>query len=133
MFDGLNSLELHGDPQILLLFAIIEMLITYEAKGTGDASITNQIRRKMPVLLNRFEEPVPLPKAFGEITQENVWKALYDLRSKLAHGSLADFDKGNHAALKNQKLASGYLREAVKALIRHAICDPQLLRDLKDV
>jgi hypothetical protein len=133
MFDDLSLLAPHSDFQFLALFAIVEMLVTHEPEGNGDASITNQIRRKMPILTRRFDEPIVPPSEIQDASSEKIWGALYDLRSNLAHGSLANFSHGKHAVLKRQELACEYLTSTVAALIRQSIHDPQLLRDLKAV
>lgn len=133
MFDTLKLLPRQSDFEILSLFSIIEMLITHESDGAGDASITKQIRGKMPMLLKRATVAMPTPEVLREVSAEKIWNALYDLRSCLAHGSVANFQKGKHALLKNQKIASEYLRDAVASLINLAIHDPWLLRDLKSV
>lgn len=133
MFDTLKFLPRQSDFEILSLFSIIEMLITHEPEGAGDASITKQIRGKMPMLLKRAVRIMPIPEPLQAVSAEKIWNALYDLRSCLAHGSVANFQKGKHALLKNHKIASEYLRDAVASLINLAIHDPWLLRDLKSV
>jgi hypothetical protein len=110
MFDVLKFLPKQSDFEIMSLFSIIEMLVTHEPEGAGDASITKQIRGKMPMLLKRAVMKTPTPETLGEISAEKIWNALYDLRSCLAHGSLANFQKGKHASLKSHKIASEYLR-----------------------
>ena len=133
MFDTLKLLPKQSDFEILSLFSIIEMLITREPEGAGDASITKQIRGKMPMLLKRAIKVMPTPEVLKEVSAEKIWNALYDLRSCLAHGSVANFQKGRHALLKSHQIASEYLRDAVASLINLAIHDPWLLRDLKSV
>jgi hypothetical protein len=133
MFDTLKLLPKQSDFEILSLFSIIEMLITHEPEGAGDASITKQIRGKMPMLLKRSVKTMPTPEVLKAVSAEKIWNALYDLRSCLAHGSVANFQKGKHALLKNDKISSEYLRDAVASLINLAIHDPWLLRDLKSV
>jgi hypothetical protein len=133
MFDALKLLPKQSDFEILSLFAIIEMLVTHEPEGVGDASITKQIRGKMPMLLKRAVATALLPEALKGMSAEKIWNALYDLRSNLAHGSLANFHKGRLASLKSHKVASEYLRDSVASLINLAIHDPWLLRDIKSI
>ena len=85
------------------------------------------------MLLKRAVRIMPMPQTVEAVSAEKTWNALYDLRICLAHGSVANFQKGKHALLKDHKIASEYLRDAVASLINLAIHDPWLLRDLKSV
>jgi hypothetical protein len=132
MFDASNLLVHHQDAQCLALFSIIEMLLTHkpDAKDPGD-SITRQIRNKIPLINRRFDRPIDFGETFAA-KPEKVWTLLYEFRSAIAHGGEPDFEKGL-VALGSYEKALNFLVHVVKALIRHSLREPQLMRDLKGV
>lgn len=132
LFDDLKSLPHESSYEILGLFAIIEMLITHNPKGedVGD-SITHQMKAKVPLLSKRFRRPLTYSE-FGDLPENKVWERLYQYRSMLAHGSVVTFERGDLSALKTPGDALRFLREAVRALLRHSFKEPQLYRDLKE-
>jgi hypothetical protein len=107
------------------------MLITHNPglKDLGD-SLTRQMKGKLPLLSKRFRKPLNY-SAFANMSEDKVWARLYTCRSCLAHGGVADFKSGDFAALKSQGNAVNFLRQAVRALVRHSFKEPQLYRDLK--
>ena len=134
MLDNLTLLPANSDFQILGLFAIIEMLISHSPKqeDRGD-SITHQLKSKIPLICNRFSKPFDISTFFLNAKSDKIWGALYSLRSTFAHGGLPDFnDMGKHKLLKDQGHAQEFLTELVKRLVRQAIREPQLFRDLRE-
>lgn len=129
MFDELRFLSKDSVFQVLGLFAIIEMLITHNPKGVG-AALTQQIKAKMPLLSRRFDPPLDFSTLLSCKSEEAIWGQLYDYRSCLAHGDSVDFSK-NMKLLKDANTAIDFLKEAVKALLRHYLKEPDLCRDLK--
>ncbi|WP_144161523.1 HEPN domain-containing protein [Paraburkholderia sp. BCC1885] len=131
MLDSLNDLPSNSSFLCLGLFAIIEMLITHnpvlEDRGN---SITHQMKSKIPLLSRRFDRPLPLSEHFGEASSEKIWSALYSYRSSVAHGGVPDFRK-KQQLLVSQENADKFLRVTVKSLIRHALREPDLYRDLR--
>lgn len=132
MYDSLSLLPRNSQFHALGLFAIIEMLITHNPKleDRGD-SITHQMQSKIPLLSKRFEKPLDYPNFFPGETDKRIWSALYGYRSAIAHGGMPDFQK-DHKILRNADNANAFLREMVKALLRHALREPQLYRDLRN-
>lgn len=132
MFDASNLLIHHQDAQCLALFSIIEMLLTHkpDAKDPGD-SITRQIRNKMPLINRRFHRPIDISNTFAA-KPDKVWSLLYEFRSAIAHGGEPDFEKSLNA-LGSYEKALNFLICIVKALIRHSLREPELMRDLKAV
>jgi len=131
MFDSLSLLPVKSEFHVLGLFAIIEMLITHNPKleDRGD-SITHQMQSKIPLLSRRFDRQLDFSSFFGNATEKKVWAALYKYRSALAHGGVPDF-QGDLQILKNANNAKAFLKEVVKALLRHSLQEPQLYRDLR--
>ncbi len=133
MFDSLRLLPANSEFHVLGLFAIIEMLITHNPKleDRGD-SITHQMQSKIPLLSRRFDRQLDFSSFFGNTTEKKIWAALYKYRSALAHGGVPDFHHKDLRILKNADNAKAFLKEVVKALLRHSLQEPQLYRDLRD-
>jgi hypothetical protein len=112
------------------LFAVIESLLTHDPKGGYD-SLGHQIRSKIPLLDRRMEKRLDYT-VFQNANADSLWKKLYDYRSTIAHGGRADFS-GPLNVLKTPKTVSDFLDTAVKALIRHATKEPELVFDLRAV
>lgn len=133
MFDSLSFLLKNSTFHVLGLFAIIEMLITHNPKldDRGD-SITHQMQSKIPLLSRRFHTPLDYSLYFQNGAEKKVWSALYKYRSSMAHGGVPDFAGGELKILKDANNADTFLREVVKALLRHSLKEPQLYRDLRN-
>jgi hypothetical protein len=56
---------------------------------------------------------------------------MYDYRSRVAHGGVADFT-GKLRILRNHEEALKLVKDTTKAVIRHALKEPQLLIDLRE-
>jgi hypothetical protein len=133
MFYALNYLNPFSDFHVLGLFAIIEMLITHNPKleDRGD-SITHQMQSKLPLLSHRFNRPLDYSCFSATSSEKKIWQALYKYRSALAHGGAPDFQGGELQLLKDKRNAKSFLREVVKALLRHSLKEPQLYKDLRN-
>ncbi len=132
MFDSLSFLPQNSEFHVLHLFAIVEMLITHNPKleDRGD-SITHQMQSKIPLLFRRFSKPLDFSNFFPNATEKKIWSALYTYRSALAHGGIPNF-QANLKILKDANNAKAFLREVVKALLRHCLKEPQLYKDLRE-
>ena len=132
MLDDLRNLPRGSKFEVLGLFAIIEMLITHNPKleDKGD-SITHQMRSKIPLLANRFENPLEYTKYFAATKIDAIWSQLYAYRSSVAHGGSVDF-KGKLQALTSAENANKFLYSVVRSLIRHATTEPQLYTDIRN-
>ena len=131
MYDSLRMLSPNSEFHVLGLFAIIEMLITHNPKleDRGD-SISHQMQSKIPLLSRRFRRPVDYQSFFPGANEKRVWTAMYGYRSALAHGGVPDFN-AKLRILKDAPTSVAFLREAVKALLRHSLVEPKLYRDLR--
>lgn len=132
MFHALGYLNRFSDFHVLGLFAIIEMLITHNPKleDRGD-SITHQMQSKLPLLSHRFSRSLDY-SCFCKAPEKKIWEALYKYRSALAHGGVADFQSAELKLLKDNRNAKSFLKEVVKALLRHSLKEPQLYKDLRN-
>jgi Apea-like HEPN len=132
MFDSLHVLHPNSEFHVLGLFAIIEMLITHNPKleDRGD-SITHQMQSKIPLLSRRFDRPLEFASFFHSTDEKKIWSALYKYRSALAHGGISNFQHKELKPLKDANNAKAFLKEVVKALLRHSLKEPQLFKDLR--
>jgi hypothetical protein len=110
------------------VFAVIESLLTHDPQGSHD-SLTHQIKGKMALLEKRFHNPLDY-SCFASAKSETIWGKLYSYRSAIAHGDTPDF-KGTLSVLKDQMTAVSFLDSAAKALLRHALEEPELILDLR--
>jgi hypothetical protein len=127
----LLHLPLYSNAHVLGLFSILEMIITHQPvdKDLHD-SLTHQVATKMALLNRKFERSA-LYHFFEQASHEDVWKALYEYRSKIAHGVRFDFKQGKLQKLKNESAAHGFLNDAVGLLLRLWIEESDFLADLK--
>lgn len=113
------------------LFSVIESLVTHRPhKEDRLDTITNQVRTKLTLLNRRFDYPVNSKTYFDDAKSDTIWSALYAYRSRIAHGDLPDFKKKLHV-LKNPNVVRAYLRESIRELLKKALHEPELLRDLR--
>jgi hypothetical protein len=123
---------LPSDSPLLFLgyFAILESLLTHQPRPTDTIdSITRQVRRKIILLDNRWKPRIdysPFPKS----SPDKVWSVMYSYRSCLAHGGNPDFEKELHLLVDSDS-ALGLL-QTVKAILRQALVEPQLILDLRN-
>jgi hypothetical protein len=132
MLCNLGTLTPNSTFHVLGLFAIIEMMVTHNPKleDRGD-SITHQMKGKIPLLSRRFDRPLPYAEHFGAITTDKIWSSLYAYRSSVAHGGALTSEKGPLNLLGGQQNADAFLFTVVQSLIRHALREPHLYRDIK--
>ncbi|WP_432778269.1 HEPN domain-containing protein [Burkholderia gladioli pv. alliicola] len=132
MYQSLSYLPVESEFEFIGLFSIIEMLITHNPKleDRGD-SITHQMQSKLPLMMRRFSREISTSDYFNpQATVSKIWSALYAYRSALAHGGVADFDRGLHI-IKSADVAKKFLDSVVRGLLRHVLIEPQLFKDLR--
>lgn len=122
----------HDSPlRFLGYFAVLESLLTHAPKPRDPYdSITRQVRNKITLLDHRWEPALDY-RPFGDTSRDKVWTLMYGYRSALAHGSTPEFG-GDLGLLGDHSRALNLLRDAVKATIRYALLEPQLLSDLRN-
>ena len=57
---------------------------------------------------------------------------MYAYRSRMAHGTAANFDDPELRVIRDRQTALTLLIETVKATMRYALDEPRLVVDLKD-
>lgn len=112
-------------------FAILESLLTHAPKPSDPYdSITRQVKKKLALLDHRFPRAINYA-LFGGAAAETIWVKMYAYRSLVAHGGHPEFT-GELTVLGNHQAALKLIKETVKAIIRQALSEPQLLVDLRD-
>ena len=131
-FSEVCKLSMYANLRIVGIFSVIESLITHAPRLTETLdSISHQISGKIILLNKRFEDSIPRPEAFGDVSDQKLWKKLYAYRSKVAHGQEPGFT-GDLALLKDRPTVHNYLFEECQALLRFSIMEPQLVADLRE-
>lgn len=122
--------SLQAPLYVLGVFAVIESILTHAPVDRGD-SLTRQIKAKMNLLNARFSKPLDYSVFGGSPKSDSIWSKLYSFRSAIAHGGEPTFDSGDLQVLKDQRTTVTFLDGAAKALLRHALKEPELIRDLQ--
>lgn len=118
--------------QVIGLFSVIENLVTHSPRLKESLdSISHQLRGKLRLLTNMTESRELLSQHFNESLDTNVWKKLYEYRSRIAHGSKADFS-GDLAVLKSNENVVQFLYSFAKIILLFSLDNPQFLADLKE-
>jgi len=128
----LKTLPQESPLRFLGYFALLESLLTHLPNPSDPyESITRQVKQKIALLDNRWTPKLDYGP-FGGTPAEKVWTKVYAYRSNLAHGGKPDFTRGELAALAGPEQALLLVKETVKAVVRHALIEPQLLVNLRD-
>jgi hypothetical protein len=119
-------------PLIFLgYFAILESLLSHPPRISDPYDmVIRQVKSKLALLNNRFDRKIDYSR-FAGAPAETVWTKMYNYRHSLAQGSTPIFE-GDLAVLGSHAHAVGLLKRTVKAILRQALVEPQLLLDLKD-
>jgi hypothetical protein len=129
-FAYLSGTDPQGRLKLIGHFALIESLLSHAPKPSDPYdSITRQIRGKMTLIGNRSAR-INYSTYFGAAKIDKVWATLYGYRSAIAHGSAADFG-GEFQLLRSADNVLAFIRHATRQLLRFALSEPVLLRDLK--
>lgn len=131
-----QMLDLQGIPpksplRFLGYFGILESLLTHKPNPEDPYdSITRQIKKKIALLNNRWRPRIEYD-SFGGKNAEKVWTMMYDYRSSLAHGDTPNF-QGKLELLGSPDKALALLKRIVKAVVRQALIEPELIGDLRE-
>ena len=119
-------------PLIFLgYFAILESLLSHPPKTSDPYDLViRQLKTKIALLNNRFDRKIDYSR-FSGAPAETIWTKMNNYRNALAQGITPTFD-GDLAILGSHAQALGLLKRTVKAIVRQALIEPQLLLDLKD-
>ena len=136
-FKRLELISYESDFHIFGLFTIIEYLLTRAPKLEDKSdSLNRQVASKCPAANKGFAAPVKAEEFFEAMTEERRWKILYGYRSAIAHGGQVDFARGynqkGYKELRNRDAVFGYLHQFTQRLLKYSLCEPQVVRDLKN-
>lgn len=122
----------HRAPlRFLGYFAVLESLLTHPPQPNDPYdSITRQVKRKLTLLNSRFQPTIDYAP-FGQTDPETIWTKMYKYRSLLAHGVSPTFN-GDLKVLRDHETSLTLLKETVKAVLRQALVERQLLIDLRE-
>lgn len=124
----LRSIPSNSSLFILGMFSILEALLVHNSQVVP---ITHQIKTKLNLLNNRFDYPINFQELFGEVKYEKVISKLYEFRSDIAHGDFSDFN-GELQILGNSERVLSVIHKILKATLKQALKEPQLIKDLKN-
>jgi hypothetical protein len=128
-FETMRTIPPSSPLFALGLFGILESIVTHNPHDEFD-SLTHQVSTKMTLLSKRFSRELPY-KDF-DCEPKTLWKRLYKYRSCVAHGSHADFSRGELRVLESSDRAYRFLMEALKLLLLDLLVEPDLIADLKE-
>jgi len=122
----------HNSPlRFLGYFAVLESILTHSPDPTDPYdSITRQVKSKIALLDHRWRPAIDY-SSFDAARADTVWTKMYKYRSCVAHGGRPDFGR-DLAVLRSDQHALALIKETVKAVVRQALAEPQLLADLHD-
>ena len=124
----------HDTPMWLLShFVSLEALLTHApSPGDPNDSISRQLLISIPLILRRSNE-LDIIKELGiDAPLKTIIKKLYALRSRIAHGNIPWPSSGSSLdALINLNTATMAIRLILKAVLRQALYEPDLICDLK--
>jgi hypothetical protein len=127
----LEAVPSYSPLRFLGYFAMLEEVLTHLPKPTDPyESITRQIKMKVALIDHRCKPHIDY-SAFGKTNIETIWRKMYAYRSCLAHGGAPDFGS-DLQILGNHDRALNLIKQTVKAVLRQALIEPQLIADLRD-
>jgi hypothetical protein len=128
---ALQALPPYSPLTFLGYFGLLESLLTHQPDPKDPLdSITRQVKKKVALLDNRFQRRLDY-SPFAPATPDKIWTKMYEYRSRLAHGGAPNFE-GSIAALGDDKKTLELINQTVKAAVRHALQEPQLIVDLRN-
>lgn len=135
-FIKLADISVHSPFKILSYFSILELLLTtYKPRTSNDNSLSSQLRKKVNLLNNQFDEKIDIKKYFkgsDSNTIDTIIGKLYQYRNDIAHGNKSDFEKELQILKDEKDNIQSFLRSLLKKVLIYSIKEPQLVKDLKE-
>jgi hypothetical protein len=132
-FTDLKMVAKRRPLYVVGLFSIIESLLTTPQEGATGKSLSHQLQEKISLVSKRFRSPLVLANHFAKsetLQLKMIVKKMYQYRSDIAHGNVADFEKSLTVLISHASVCD-FLHTLVRRLIVQAIQEPDLIRDLK--
>lgn len=128
------GLPMNNPMVILSLVAVIESILTHQPKPNDPTeSITRQVSCKMNLLSHQFDfNNMTMTHFKAVIDTVKLWKAIYEYRSRVAHGDRIFFtNESGLKVLQSQDNLIRYLKSITRKLIFLFLKETRLLIDLK--
>lgn len=133
MFHDIRLVPNTSGLYFLGLFSVLELLLTHNPQDRENAdSLNHQLSTKIPLIDKRLPSKIDYSEMPDMKTEGGLWKTLYAYRSAIAHGENPDFTS-KLQILKSPDIARDLVQQACRKLLRHALREPVLFRDLKAV
>ncbi len=131
-YENLSLIPYASPLKILGYVSILERLVTDDSKNNV-VSISQQFSNKLVLINNRLgEHQLEFGQWFNPSTSDQtILLKIYNLRSKIAHGSDTDFEDNKIKELKSKEHVHQFLNSLVKRAIFFSVCEPSLMNDLK--
>lgn len=117
------SLDMRSTLKTLSYFSVIECLITRHGP-----TITTQILNNIKPIMEKSDTPPDTAKYFGVIEYKKLWETLYDIRSRIAHGSTIKLKP----FIKDLGNVNSFLELVIIEIAKIALTDPDLVRTLRE-
>lgn len=130
LFSDVPIIKGRNELTVLALFTVLESVLTHNPRGEFD-SIGHQIGAKIALVSNRMDMKFDY-SVFGNSSAETIWRKLYDLRSRIAHGAHVSFS-GPLKVLDDTYTVEKFMFSALRSILRFAVKEPALVTDLKAV
>lgn len=133
MFHDIRLVPHNSGLYLLGLFSVLELLLTHNPQDSENAdSLNHQLSTKIPLIDRRLPSSIDYSSMPGMTSADRLWKTLYAYRSAIAHGEQPDFSS-RFGVLTSPDVARLLVQQACRKLLRHALKEPVLFRDLKAV
>ncbi len=138
----MDHIRMGSGMKTLGYVSIIESLVARKPDEKDPvSSIKRQMRKKLLLISRRCRNTLPLPYGFfcnwNEKAIDKLWSAIYDFRSVIAHGGAGEegftFKHDKKVEFDLARLNKCFIIPATHSIIRFALCEPELLADLKEV
>jgi hypothetical protein len=130
--DNFKFLPNHSFYKTLAYFSMLESLLTidpYKKKcNQKKNSIGQQLREKIPKLNKNIAYHIDFQSYFSTTQDdETIIRALYDYRSKIAHGEKIDFSSEDLSLLQDQSHVLALISTIVKKAVCYALVEPEFI------
>jgi len=117
------SLDISSTLKTLSYFSVIECFITRHGPA-----IAPQILNNIKSIMERSETPPNTAQYFGAIEYKKLWDTLYDIRSRIAHGSVIKLKP----FIKDLSNVNSFLELVIIEIAKVALIDPEFIRMLRE-
>lgn len=129
----LRALPRYSTAAVVLLFAIIESMVTHHPKLLERIdSITHQVWTKISFIRSFGEVNFRYPANYHNLDDKRTWQLLYEYRSCIAHGREPDWEN-KLKPLGSSNEAINFLREAARFLLVVELIRPDYMKKIREI